>query len=178
MMRKRSPLENIKIASPCSQDWNSMTGNDRQRFCGACELNVYNLSGMTRNEAERLIMSAEGRLCVRFFRRADGTVITQDCPVGWARIKKRATIMISAVASMLFTFFSAVGFMSLAGRFEKTAEVGAIAVNPNANVRITRTPVPLMGNVAIPREIETVGKVRVDRPEEKMGEVAVPPRSR
>lgn len=178
MIRNQSPLDDIKIASPCSQDWNSMTGNDRQRFCGACELNVYNLSGMTRTEAERLIMSAEGRLCVRFYRRADGTVITQDCPVGWARVKKRATIMVSAVASMLFTFFSAIGFMSLAGRFERTTEVGAIAVNPNANVRITRTPVPLMGNIAIPREIETVEKVRIDRPEEKMGEIAVTPRKR
>lgn len=177
MIGKQSPLDNIKIASPCSQDWNSMTGNDRQRFCGACELNVYNLSGMTRIEAERLILSAEGRLCVRFFRRADGTVITQDCPVGWARIKKRATIMISAVASMMFTFFSALGLMSFAGRFERSAEVGAIAVNPNANVRITRTPVPLMGNIAIPREIETVGKVRIDR-EVEMGEVPVSPRNR
>ncbi len=176
MMRKESPLDNIKIASPCSQDWNSMTGNDRQRFCGSCELNVYNLSGMTRSEAERLIISAEGRLCVRFYRRADGTVITQDCPVGWARVKRRATIMISAVASMTFTFFSALGLMSLTGRSHESAEVGAIAVNPNANIQITRTPVPLMGNIAVPQQREIVGKVRIDEPRSTMGEVAVPRR--
>ena len=66
MSRYKSPLDNIKIASPCSANWSQMYGNDRMRFCGDCKLNVYNLSGMTRNEAENLIMNAEGRLCVRF----------------------------------------------------------------------------------------------------------------
>ena len=59
-----------------------MYGDDRRRFCSQCKLNVYNLSGMTRDEAEQLVMNSEGRLCVRFFRRKDGTVLTQDCPAG------------------------------------------------------------------------------------------------
>ena len=67
-----------------------MYGDDRKRFCGDCKLNVYNLSGMSREEAEALIMNAEGRLCVRFYKRRDGSVITGDCPVGWARVKQRA----------------------------------------------------------------------------------------
>jgi hypothetical protein len=59
-----------------------MTGDDRSRFCSHCNLNVYNISAMSRSEAESLIASAEGRLCVRYYRRKDGTVMTQDCPVG------------------------------------------------------------------------------------------------
>jgi hypothetical protein len=35
---------------------------------------------MTRSEAEELIAKTEGRLCVRFFQRKDGTVLTRDCP--------------------------------------------------------------------------------------------------
>jgi hypothetical protein len=65
-----SPLNNIKIASPCSADWNAMSGDDKKRFCGECKLNVYNLSGMTKDEAENLIIETEGRLCVRFYSRA------------------------------------------------------------------------------------------------------------
>ena len=47
MAKFTSPLNNLKVASPCSQDWEAMLGNERKRFCGECKLNVYNLSGMT-----------------------------------------------------------------------------------------------------------------------------------
>jgi hypothetical protein len=42
-------------------------------------LNVYNLSEMSQESAEALIAETEGRLCVRFYQRADGTVLTRDC---------------------------------------------------------------------------------------------------
>ena len=29
-------LSAIQIASPCTADWNAMTGDDRARFCGEC----------------------------------------------------------------------------------------------------------------------------------------------
>ena len=86
MSRRSIPLENVRVAAPCSADWEQMRGDERARFCGQCQLNVYNLSGMTRQEAERLIASREGRLCVRFYRRADGTILTKNCPVGLAAL--------------------------------------------------------------------------------------------
>jgi len=55
---------------------------ERVRHCGECKLNVYNLSEMTQTEAEGLIRKHEGRLCVRYYQRADGTVLTRNCPVG------------------------------------------------------------------------------------------------
>jgi len=76
------PLEAVRVAAPCHADWNAMTGDSRTRFCGSCEKHVYNLSGMPRPEAEDLIRLHEGNLCVRFARRADGTVVAGDCPVG------------------------------------------------------------------------------------------------
>ena len=65
-----------------------MSGDNRVRFCCACRLNVYNLSGMTRRDATELVQLVEGRLCVRFFLRKDGTLLTSDCPVGmrWTRV--------------------------------------------------------------------------------------------
>lgn len=113
MSKFDSPLNNIRIASPCQADWNEMYGDNRRRFCGDCKLNVYNLSGMTRDEAESLIIKAEGRLCVRFYRRADGTIITQDCPVGWAKVKQRTKVYVTAVASVLMALFTGVLLVSL-----------------------------------------------------------------
>src|SRR3982751_3716493 len=96
-----NPLDNIHVASPCPANWDEMYGNDRKRFCGECKLNVYTLSDMTRREAEDLLVNSEGRLCVRFFRRADGTILTKNCPVGWAAVKQRASRIATAVFSMV-----------------------------------------------------------------------------
>jgi len=87
----RTLLDGISIASPCTADWNEMKGDDRRRFCGSCKLHVHNLSGMTADAAAALLQQAtKGRVCVRFFRRADGTVLTRDCPVGLRQKLRRA----------------------------------------------------------------------------------------
>jgi hypothetical protein len=87
MTRLPLPLDQIAVASPCAASWEAMPGDDRVRFCPDCRLNVYNLSAMTRPEAEALAARREGRLCVRFYRRADDTVLTQDCPRGLAAVR-------------------------------------------------------------------------------------------
>lgn len=183
MSKFNSPLSNITIASPCEADWNEMYGDDRKRFCGDCKLNVYNLSDMTRDEAEALIMNAEGRLCVRFYRRSDGSVITQDCPVGWAKIKQRTRIYATAVASLLMALFTGVLFVSLfskqrttVGLLESpyptpTAErtMGAIAMPRNTNTN-TQPQRPVQGDIATPsnrQEKFEIGKMKVLRPEDE-----------
>ncbi len=86
-------LDQIKIASPCSADWERMEGDERVRFCGECKKNVFDLSAMTRRDAEKLLVETNGNLCTRLYRRADGTVLTADCPVGLsvkvARVRRR-----------------------------------------------------------------------------------------
>jgi hypothetical protein len=81
------PLEELRIARPCPARWDDMQGDDRVRFCGSCQKNVYNLSALSRAEAMRLVAEHEGRLCALLYRRPDGTVLAADCPVGrraWA----------------------------------------------------------------------------------------------
>ena len=90
-------LDQVRVASPCKADWNEMLGDDRVRFCLGCEKNVYNLSSLARDEAEALLQARLGNeLCVRFYERADGTILTQDCPVGVQ--KKRRKKLLLAVA--------------------------------------------------------------------------------
>ena len=115
MKRASSLLDNVRVASPCSMSWHKMQGNDRVRFCGQCKLNVYHLSGMKRREAESLLREHEGRLCVRYFQRADGTVMTKDCPVG-LRLARKAVVrtvgMVAAVCVLLFNLAATLGFGS------------------------------------------------------------------
>jgi hypothetical protein len=170
MSKFTNPLENVKIASPCSADWNEMYGNEQKRFCGDCKLNVYNLSGMSKTEAETLIMNAEGRLCVRFYRRADGSVMTNDCPVGWAGVKHRARVFATAAASLMVAIFTGVFFVSLFTS-KKTSgpgphvTMGAIAIsNSNREVDDRRY---VMGKVATPpakKRTMTEVKGEIDAP--------------
>ena len=108
MTKYTNPLDKVQIAAPCSADWNQMIGNQRKRHCSECKLNVYNLSEMTQREAENFLINAEGRVCLRIYRRADGTVLTQNCPVGWQAIKKRASRTATAAFGLIAGFFSGV----------------------------------------------------------------------
>jgi hypothetical protein len=109
MARFNNPLANVQVAAPCKADWNQMMGDERVRFCSECNLNVYNLSAMTRSDAESLIVRNEGRLCVKFYRRRDGSIITRDCPVGLRAIRDRVSYLTKAIASAVLGFMAGVG---------------------------------------------------------------------
>lgn len=97
----------VRIASPCSERWATMRGTDRVRHCDRCRQDVYDLSALTTDEAEALIAKnlgrAEGeRLCVTFYRRSDGTILTRDCEPGRWRLRLEAAVIGALVALAAF----------------------------------------------------------------------------
>jgi len=98
--RRRLLVDHLQIAAPCSADWARMVGDERVRFCAHCEKNVYNLSALTHAEAEALVVAKEGNLCLRYFERADGTILTADCPVGVTRRRRRRRIAAAAFGAV------------------------------------------------------------------------------
>jgi hypothetical protein len=166
MAKFTNPLDNVSVASPCSQDWNAMIGDERKRYCGDCKLNVYNLSGMSRAEAERLILNAEGRLCVRFYKRADGSVLTQDCPVGWQAVKRRISRTAAAFVSLIFGILGGLGFV-VAMKQSKEINIGRyLPVLPTP-------PNYTMGNIAMPTPTPTP-KPKASPEQPTMGVMALP----
>jgi hypothetical protein len=109
MARFKNRLNHVQVAAPCKVNWDDMLGDERVRFCGQCSLNVYNLSSMTRADAEALIARTEGRLCIKFYRRFDGSIITKDCPVGLRAIKRRVSYAWQAIVSVTLTFLAGFG---------------------------------------------------------------------
>lgn len=90
-------LNDIRIASPCPADWEKMVGDERVRHCSECNLNVYNLSAMTERQVQELISGSRGkRLCARLYRRADGTVLTQDCPWNFRALTRKVSRLAAA----------------------------------------------------------------------------------
>jgi Carboxypeptidase regulatory-like domain len=146
-MLMNTVLNNIRVASPCPASWEKMTGDDRVRYCQECKLNVYNLSEMTRLEAERLIANREHRLCVRYYRRTDGTILTRDCPEGLqARVRRISRIAGAALSAIIGAGLAALTPMASAvqGRPLQNPQQPAIwmvVLDPNGatihNARIT-----------------------------------------
>jgi hypothetical protein len=106
MSKSASLLDRTYVATPCTADWGRMEGDERKRFCGQCNLHVYNVSAMSRGEAEALIARTEGRLCLRLYRRADGTAITRDCPVGLRAVRRHVSRAAGAAFAAVLSFLS------------------------------------------------------------------------
>jgi hypothetical protein len=158
-MEKEAPvLEGLKVASPCTVPWESMRGDDRVRHCGQCRLNVFNLSAMSRREAEALVRGAEGRLCVRFYRRADGTVLTRDCPVGLRAVRRRLALLGSALAAMLLGMFTAGCTRRPEGGGGDPRPTTGIMAPPETVGRMA-SPEPIQGDVVGPPVLQ--GEVHV-----------------
>lgn len=154
-MASPATLDRIRVASPCKASWNDMTGDDRVRHCHLCKMNVFNLSGMSREEAQRLVQGAEGRLCVRYYQRADGTVLTSDCPKGLAAIRRRLVVAAAALVGVFGVVTSGLAY----------AFGGASRPRPNPPVRVADPIPPDPGPVP---DQPIMGRM-------VMGEVASPP---
>ncbi|RYX83139.1 hypothetical protein EON83_16455, partial [bacterium] len=146
-------LESVQVASPCHADWNAMHGDERSRFCPSCAKNVYNLSAMTRPEAELLLQEKEGRLCVRFYVREDGTMLTQDCPVGAAALKQRSpSFALWAGVASVFVLVGALLSPSLVTGVNAQPESPSHETPSQTVAPVVETPVvvgePMMGDVA------------------------------
>ncbi|HEX4450623.1 MAG TPA: hypothetical protein VH143_07125 [Kofleriaceae bacterium] len=150
-------LDNLRVATPCRANWDRMLGDDRVRHCNDCNKNVFNLSAMTRDQAEALIVAKNGDLCARYYQRADGTILLSDCTVGVSQRNKRRLVAAGALALLAGT--------SVAAAMEKHKSndftMGDVRVNTTmqfskppivmpAPVALDPKPMPLMGAVAFP----------------------------
>lgn len=160
----RSALDVIQIASPCTQDWNAMTGDEKRRFCSECRLHVHDLSAMTRREAEDLLQSADGRVCVRLYRRPDGRVLTKDCVTVRDRLRRRVRrLRIAAAAAFAFLtpFLGGCGAAT-----DVSGDGGVIVVDDDPLMGE-----PIMGDICV-TDVEPVPVPEEPRPE--LGRVALP----
>lgn len=166
------PLQ-LQIASPCREKWESMTGDDRVRHCAKCQMNVFNIASMSEPEVRAMLEATTGRVCGRIFRRADGTVLTKDCPVGVSMLRRRLAMVVAASIALVLGVF---GWRARSPRCatEPASRSFAGAVRARvetweASLRTTRTfgpliewidpaPVAIAGDIAMPLPPPPAGK--------------------
>jgi hypothetical protein len=137
--RSRLPLlGRISVKTPCNVPWDSMEGgDDRTRFCGECSKSVHDLSAMTEDEAEAFLDHHldDEDLCIRLYRRPDGTILTSDCPRGRrTRHVRRVAIATAATATALAATAAMVGDLRLP-RTQRTTHT-------HSRFEVPRRPVP------------------------------------
>lgn len=153
-------LDAVQVAEPCTVPWNSMRGDETVRFCGQCRMNVYDLSAVTRPEAEALLRGRGERLCVRFQRRADGTVVSSDCGPVRRSIRRRARLLRVAAAGLLAMFFPSV----LAGCGRGAAGASGAPVPNVPGPDADDGPDQVKGEVYLPPERGSMGIVACPEP--------------
>jgi hypothetical protein len=158
-------IDGVDIATPCEVAWDSLRGDARVRHCSQCKQNVYNIEAMSRGEALRLVAAREGRVCLRIFRRPDGTVVTADC---WSRLRAArarglgAFVAVLVVAGLAELVAMAFGLLGLRRLTDQARTMGAPAPVPSVSV----TP-PGLPTTGVPTAWRGPG-------EERLGEIAAP----
>lgn len=160
-----SILDRVSIAAPCQADWENMVGDERERFCQQCTLNVYNISSMSKTEAEEfLALRTQGRLCVQFYRRADGTIITDNCPRGLRAMRDQGRKLMKSAAAFLALIVSSAPFAFAQNKTnaEETTLRGRVKVTPitpapQAQNQNATAPPPLRGEIYIPPKKDDSG---------------------
>lgn len=107
-MNPKDLLDQVQVKTPCEADWNLMRGNDRVRFCDHCSLTVHDLTQMTRKRARRLVARSKGRLCIRYLRRPDGSMVTRAVPQKLFQISRRASRIAAGAFSATLSLSGAI----------------------------------------------------------------------
>lgn len=114
-MQKKSPLDSLMLSFSCPVLWDSMEGDERERLCRQCNKKVYNISQMSKSEAEELLQSNKRgeKKCVKFYQRKDGTITTDECPKFLRPVRDHCRSVIHAVSLSIAFIISIVGGTTL-----------------------------------------------------------------
>ena len=116
----RAAVQQVVVKSPCSVKWETMEGDEKVRFCGECKLHVHNLSAVSEQEAAAIVTRLEGRGCVYFRKTANGTIVTDNCPVLLRAARKR--LFLTAVLTLMTITYG----LALAAQAEGVAVPGLV----------------------------------------------------
>ena len=95
-----------------------------------------NVAGPLTTTKRPSVEEKEGKLCVRFFRRADGTVMTQDCPVGLRAVRLKLARMAGAALALVAVLAAGLGLRRRPAPVPEQPQMMGEAVSPSIKGRV------------------------------------------
>jgi hypothetical protein len=90
----------IRIVSPCGQDFRAMHPTGKGRYCDTCKKTVHDLSAMSSREARELLsLPRSENLCVRYLYDVHGEIAFRGVPAG-ALVRARRAVAVAAVVAL------------------------------------------------------------------------------
>ena len=134
----KNQIQSYFISSPCSVKWDDMQTDQDDisiRFCGDCKRNVHNLSSLSDEEVVVLLdkKTAGERVCTYFYRKDDGTLVTDNCPKQMKQMRNRlqayGASMLVTLCWLLATSADAQGLVGapVDPRYGQSNQVGHLA---------------------------------------------------
>ncbi|HWS88628.1 MAG TPA: ankyrin repeat domain-containing protein [Pyrinomonadaceae bacterium] len=117
------PHELLQVSEPCSAEWDSMTGDERVRFCAHCRKHVHSLSEFTPKEALGLVLRTGGRLCLSIERDARGLPRTRALAEPLYRIGRRVSRLAAGAFGAALTLCSTAAARAQTPRPEPAQQV-------------------------------------------------------
>lgn len=138
MLRRMSsykPSREIRVAKPCSESWEAMSGDSRRRHCGACDRYVLNTATMTPEQIESALAKPGPLPCMRLVRLEDGALMT-------AQVVQKQSLLTRAIAAIATAVM-----MSTATAFAGKPKLHPVTLQGKL-VDPSGAPVPHAGNAA------------------------------
>jgi carboxypeptidase family protein len=134
MSANKRRLDQLKVVSPCSTDWDRMSGDEKKRFCSECDKFVYDFSQMTRRQVEAIVSIHRGRMCARITRRHDGSLVTLEAPPVHPIVARRASPVVNA------TLAAILGLSVPASALNVDVSAAQLIVRSDADGKSARNP--------------------------------------
>ena len=101
--------DQLKIASPCHENYDAMLGDGPQRFCESCSKHVTNLSEMTQEDATAFLDASRGSsVCVRYRTTGSGKVLFRATRIDSFRMQVQgAKKLLTAAVVMVMPLMAA-----------------------------------------------------------------------
>jgi len=148
-------LRQIRVKTPCQENWEAMSGGEQERFCDKCQHSVHDLTALTPAEAETLFAEATRTPCVRYIPDEKGAPIYKGTSA-WKKLLAAG----------------AIGFSGAAHAQEKLTGKVAPSKPPQNQA--------MLGDVAVPSKLSPKdGPVKMGKPlahpQPKIGEAPMAP---
>ncbi len=138
----------LTVRTPCRENWNAMSGDDKRRFCGSCSKHVHHLSELTEAEATALVK--QPGICGRFRQDASGRVVFADSGPTLTRLAKAAAAVVltaSVVSSPAMAGGQAASPDEATGNWLVDLVLEATGLAPDDATPVEEYP-ELMGDIA------------------------------